>query len=55
MFYGLTARVVLARAFLWACGFPAAFVAAGLMLDLLFIFIGPCAGWHSLSLLRQRK
>jgi hypothetical protein len=34
---------------------PAAFATPGLMLALLFIFIDPCAGRHSLSLLRQRK
>jgi hypothetical protein len=28
---------------------------AGLMLDLFFILVSPCAGRHSLSLLRQRK
>jgi hypothetical protein len=34
---------------------PTAFATAGLMLDLFFIFIDPCAGRHLLSLLRQRK
>jgi predicted outer membrane lipoprotein len=33
----------------------AAFAGASLMLALFFIFIDPCAGRHSLSLLRQRK
>jgi hypothetical protein len=43
---------------LWGCwrfGVPAALATAGLMLDLLSIFIDPCAGRHLLSLLRQRK
>jgi hypothetical protein len=35
--------------------FPAACVTADLMLDLLFIFIDPCAGRHLLLLLRQKK
>jgi hypothetical protein len=34
---------------------PTAFATAGLMLDIFFIFIDPCAGRHLLSLLRQRK
>jgi hypothetical protein len=36
-------------------GVPAACVTAGLMLDLFFIFFDPCAGRHSLFLLRQKK
>jgi hypothetical protein len=35
----------------WRFGVPTAFATAGLMLALLFIFIDPCAGRHSLSLL----
>jgi hypothetical protein len=45
----LVVLVLLAR---W---FPAAFATAGSMLALIFIFIDPCAGRHSLFLLRQKK
>jgi hypothetical protein len=38
-----------------AFGFPSAFAIAGLMLALFFIFFDPCAGRHSLFLLRQKK
>jgi hypothetical protein len=40
-----------ARAF----GVPTACATAGSMLDVLFIFIDPCAGRHSLFLLRQKS
>jgi hypothetical protein len=39
----------------WRSLFPAAIATAGFILALIFIFFDPCAGRHSLSLLRQRK
>jgi hypothetical protein len=36
-------------------GVPAAFATAGYALDVVFIFIDPCAGRHLLLLLRQKK
>jgi hypothetical protein len=52
VFFFIDRGGVLALGFPW---FPAAFATAGYALDVFFIFIDPCAGRHSLSLLRQRK